>query len=183
MVAHDVNPGPTRRFFRSSASSLSKDYPPHSLLPFPALSPTMEVGTISKWELSEGDSFSAGSVICSIETDKATMDFEAQDDGILARILREGPAAVDLPIGSTIAIIVEEAGDVAAFADYVLEAAAVPAVAPAVAGPSAPAVSMAEAAVPAAGGGGGEAGGTSLLLPSARFLSESKYVRHPRGAF
>ena len=153
------------------------DYPMHTILPFPALSPTMEMGTIAKWELAEGDSFSAGSVICSIETDKATMDFEAQDDGVLAKILKDGPTAVDLPIGSPIAIIVEEEGDVAAFADYVLseddssgDAESSPASAETPAPAAAPAGTEPAAVV-------GGSSGTSILLPSARFLAESKYVQ------
>lgn len=106
-----------RQFHRSAAVF---DYPDHIVVPFPALSPTMEVGTIAKWEIAEGDEFTAGSVIASIETDKATMDFEAQDDGILAKILKDGPDAADLPVGTPIAIVVEEPEDVAAFADYVV---------------------------------------------------------------
>merc|ERR1719343_1701332 len=108
-----------RRQFHISAV-LGKEYPDHTIVPFPALSPTMEIGTIAKWEIAEGDEFSAGSIIASIETDKATMDFEAQDDGILAKILKDGQDATDLSVGAPIAIVVEEPEDVAAFADYVL---------------------------------------------------------------
>lgn len=156
------------RHFHASAE-LSKEYPEHMLLPMPALSPTMEIGTISKWELGEGDSFGAGSVICSVETDKATMDFEAQDDGIIAKILKDGPDAVDIPIGVAIAIIVEDEADVAAFADYVLEeeaSAATSSTAPEPAAASAPA-----AAGPAPTR---EVADEFILLPSARFLAESK---------
>jgi hypothetical protein len=172
-TSRDVPPhcASTSRTFHSS-TCVWKDYPIHTLLPFPALSPTMEMGTISKWELSEGDSFSAGSVLCSIETDKATMDFEAQDDGVLAKILRDGPTAVDLPIGSPIAIIVDDAADVAAFADYVLSVDEPAAPAAAVA-PVPPSATSAAPASPAVVGG---VAGTSVLLPSARFLAESKYV-------
>ena len=53
--------------FFSSASS----YPPHTIYPMPALSPTMETGTIPAWNFGPGDAFSAGDVICSVETDKA----------------------------------------------------------------------------------------------------------------
>ena len=53
----------------------------------PALSPTMEQGIISKWNVKEGDSFAAGDSLAVIETDKASMDFEAQDDGVVAKIL------------------------------------------------------------------------------------------------
>lgn len=52
----------------------------------PALSPTMTEGNIASWKIKEGDSFSAGDVLLEIETDKAQMDVEAQDDGILAKI-------------------------------------------------------------------------------------------------
>jgi acetyl/propionyl-CoA carboxylase alpha subunit len=52
----------------------------------PALSPTMTEGSIASWKIKEGDSFSAGDVLLEIETDKAQMDVEAQDDGILAKI-------------------------------------------------------------------------------------------------
>lgn len=52
----------------------------------PALSPTMTEGNIAAWKIKEGDSFSAGDVLLEIETDKAQMDVEAQDDGILAKI-------------------------------------------------------------------------------------------------
>mmetsp|Transcript_107 Transcript_107/g.163 ORF Transcript_107/g.163 Transcript_107/m.163 type:complete len:550 (+) Transcript_107:272-1921(+) len=160
----------SRRNFHSSRTILD-DYPSHELLPFPALSPTMEMGTIAKWELAEGDSFSAGSVICSIETDKATMDFEAQDDGVLAKILKDGPDAVDLPIGSPIAIVVEEVEDVAAFADYKLseDSSSTP---PPAATEAAPASAAPASADPVAVVGGSS--GTSILLPSARFLSESQ---------
>lgn len=145
----------------------------HTLLPFPALSPTMESGTISEWQVAEGESFSAGSVLCSIETDKATMDFESQDDGILAKILKTGPDAVDLPIGAPIAVVVEDEEDVAAFADFVLEetAAAAPA---ATESPAAEAPVAATLAAPAPVVGGET--GSSILLPAARFMAESKCV-------
>lgn len=147
---------------------LSKDYPAHELLPMPALSPTMEMGTISKWVLKEGDSFGAGSVICSVETDKATMDFEAQDDGILAKILLDGASAVDIPIGSPIAVVVEDEADVAAFADFVWEP---PATAAAAASAPEPAPS---AAAQVATAPTREVSDEYILLPSARFLAESK---------
>eukprot|EP00536_Pseudo-nitzschia_multiseries_P002034 jgi/Psemu1/251247/estExt_Genewise1Plus.C_270042 len=164
-----------RQFHRSAAVF---DYPDHIVVPFPALSPTMEVGTIAKWEIAEGDEFTAGSVIASIETDKATMDFEAQDDGILAKILKDGPDAADLPVGTPIAIVVEEPEDVAAFADYVVSeeestgvaGASIPASEAPSAAAEAPAAAGAAAAPPVIGG----SAGTSFLLPSARFLAESK---------
>ena len=53
----------------------------------PALSPTMTEGKIVKWNIKEGESFGPGDSLCSIETDKATVDFEAQEKGILAKII------------------------------------------------------------------------------------------------
>ncbi len=53
----------------------------------PALSPTMEEGTLAKWLVKEGDTVSSGDLIAEIETDKATMEFEAVDEGILGKIL------------------------------------------------------------------------------------------------
>lgn len=50
-------------------------YPPHEVVGMPSLSPTMESGTISAWNVEEGAAFSAGDVLCSVETDKATVDF------------------------------------------------------------------------------------------------------------
>ena len=79
----------------------------------------METGTIASWYLKVGDSFGAGDAVAKIETDKASIDFEAQDDGFIAKILvQEG--GEDVAVGSPIMITVEDAGDVAAFQDYVL---------------------------------------------------------------
>ena len=77
----------------------------------PALSPTMTEGNISKWNLKEGDSFSAGDVLLEIETDKASMDVEAQDDGILAKIV-VGDGSKGIQVGSRIAILAEEGDDI-----------------------------------------------------------------------
>ena len=73
----------------------------------PALSPTMEEGTLAKWLVKEGDSVSSGDVIAEIETDKATMEFEAVDEGIIGKILvAEGTEGVK--VNMPIAILVEE---------------------------------------------------------------------------
>ena len=53
----------------------------------PALSPTMEEGNLAKWVVKEGDSVTAGDVICEIETDKATMEVEAVEEGTIGKIL------------------------------------------------------------------------------------------------
>src|SRR5579871_5274297 len=73
----------------------------------PALSPTMEKGNLAKWLKKEGDAVKAGDVIAEIETDKATMEVEAIDDGVLAKIVvPEGTA--DVPVNNIIAVL---AGD------------------------------------------------------------------------
>ena len=61
--------------------------PPHSVLPMPALSPTMTSGNLASWKKAEGDAIAVGDVIAEVETDKATVDYEAQDEGFLAKIL------------------------------------------------------------------------------------------------
>ncbi|WP_299327850.1 pyruvate dehydrogenase complex E1 component subunit beta [Parasphingopyxis sp.] len=79
-------------------------------LKMPALSPTMEEGTLAKWLVSEGDEISAGDIMAEIETDKATMEFEAVDEGVLAKILvPEGTD--DVQVGTVIAMLAEEGED------------------------------------------------------------------------
>lgn len=76
----------------------------------PALSPTMEEGTLAKWLVKEGDTISSGDIIAEIETDKATMEFEAVDEGIMGKILvAEGTEGVK--VNEAIAIMVEEGED------------------------------------------------------------------------
>mmetsp|Transcript_8636 Transcript_8636/g.11297 ORF Transcript_8636/g.11297 Transcript_8636/m.11297 type:complete len:246 (+) Transcript_8636:77-814(+) len=94
-------------------------YPAHQILPMPALSPTMVQGNVAQWMLKEGDEIEPGSVICEIETDKATVDFEAQDDGFLAKILQLD-GAKDIPVGQPIGVVVEEKEDIAAFANFTI---------------------------------------------------------------
>jgi len=81
-------------------------------LKMPALSPTMEEGTLAKWLVKEGDTVAAGDLLAEIETDKATMEFEAVDEGVIAKILvAEGTDEVK--VGTVIALIAgegEEAG-------------------------------------------------------------------------
>lgn len=79
--------------------------------PMPALSPTMTEGNIATWKLKEGDSFSAGDVLLEIETDKATMDVEAQDDGILMKITKQD-GAKGVKVGERIAVTAEPGDDV-----------------------------------------------------------------------
>jgi pyruvate dehydrogenase E2 component (dihydrolipoamide acetyltransferase) len=103
---------------------------PVSIL-MPALSPTMEKGNLAKWLKKEGDKVKPGDVIAEIETDKATMEYEAIDEGTLAKIVvPEGTQ--DVPINQLIAVLAEEGEDVkAAAAAAKPMAAARPAAAPA----------------------------------------------------
>jgi len=111
----------------------------------PALSPTMEEGTLARWLVKEGDAVKSGQIIAEIETDKATMEFEAVDEGIVGRILvPEGTEGVK--VNTPIAVLVEEGESVAAAAP---KAAAEPA--PAAAAPApAPAAAAAAPAAPKA---------------------------------
>ena len=91
-------------------------------LKMPALSPTMEEGTLAKWLVKEGDEVKSGDILAEIETDKATMEFEAVDEGVIGKILI--PEGTDnVKVGTVIAVIGE--GDVA------VAAAAAPAAPPA----------------------------------------------------
>jgi len=84
-------------------------------LKMPALSPTMEEGTLAKWLVKEGDAVKSGDILAEIETDKATMEFEAVDEGTIAKILvPEGTDAVK--VGAPIAILAGEGEDVSAAA-------------------------------------------------------------------
>ena len=84
-------------------------------LKMPALSPTMEEGTLAKWLVKEGDSVAAGDLLAEIETDKATMEFEAVDEGTIAKILvAEGTDEVK--VGTVIALIASEGEDAGAAA-------------------------------------------------------------------
>ena len=65
----------------------------------PALSPTMTSGNIGAWQKNPGDTLAPGDVLVEIETDKAQMDFEFQEDGVLAKILKES-GEKDVPVGN-----------------------------------------------------------------------------------
>src|SRR5712675_3584924 len=76
----------------------------------PALSPTMEKGNLAKWLKREGDKVKPGDVIAEIETDKATMEYESIDDGVLAKIVvPEGTQ--DVPVNQLIAVLAQEGED------------------------------------------------------------------------
>jgi len=126
-------------------AAVSSDLPYHIVVGMPALSPTMETGILAEWYLSEGQAFSAGEAVAKIETDKASIDFEAQDDGYIAKILTEAGTGADIAVGTPIMVTVEEEDDVAAFKDFALEESAAPA--PAAPAPE-PAPAVVEAAAP-----------------------------------
>jgi pyruvate dehydrogenase E1 component beta subunit len=113
----------------------------------PALSPTMEEGTLAKWLVKEGDTVQSGDILAEIETDKATMEFEAVDEGVIGKILiAEGTEGVK--VNTPIAIIGEEGEDMSA-----APAAAAPAAetsAPAAAAAPVPAKAVAPDAAPVA---------------------------------
>ena len=139
----------------------------------PALSPTMEEGTLAKWLVKEGDTVSSGDLLAEIETDKATMEFEAVDEGVVAKILvSEGSEGVK--VGTVIAIIAEEGEDVAAAAAGGADAPApkadpVPEKAEAAPAPKADAVPEKPAAAPASGD-------RVKASPLARRLAEAKGI-------
>ncbi len=85
----------------------------------PALSPTMEHGNLAKWIKKEGDKIEAGEVIAEIETDKATMEVEAVDEGTLAKIIVEEGAS-EVAVNSLIAVILEEGEDESALSDFLV---------------------------------------------------------------
>merc|ERR1719461_804136 len=121
--------------------------PPHNAVKLPALSPTMETGTIVTWEKKEGDQVSEGDLLCEIETDKATMGFETPEEGYLAKIVIQA-GSKDIPIGKLLCIIVENQEDVAKFKDFEDDGSAAAAPAPAASAPSPPKPAAAPAPPP-----------------------------------
>lgn len=94
--------------------------PSHTKLGMPALSPTMSQGTLVEWKVQEGQEVAAGDLLADIETDKATLGWENQDDGVIARLLvPSGTQGID--VGQVVAIMVDDAEDVGAFKEYVVE--------------------------------------------------------------
>jgi pyruvate dehydrogenase E2 component (dihydrolipoamide acetyltransferase) len=137
----------------------------------PALSPTMEEGTLAKWLVKEGDTVKSGQILAEIETDKATMEFEAVDEGIVGKLLvAEGTAGVK--VNTPIAMLLEEGEDASAASAPKAEA---PKAAATVAAAPVVAESRAEArpaeAVAAASGGA-----RVFASPLARRIAKEKGV-------
>ncbi|MCY4178968.1 MAG: biotin/lipoyl-binding protein, partial [Litoreibacter sp.] len=103
----------------------------------PALSPTMEEGTLAKWLVKEGDTVNSGDILAEIETDKATMEFEAVDEGTVGKILiAEGTEGV--AVNTPIAVLVEEGESADDIAEAKLADAEAAVDEPAAAAPAAP---------------------------------------------
>eukprot|EP00752_Nemacystus_decipiens_P009717 g8677.t1 len=81
----------------------------------------MTHGNIGTWGKQEGDEIAAGDVVCEVETDKATVDFDAQDDSFMAKHLVEA-GTQDIPVGTPIFVTVDDADSVSAFKDFEAEA-------------------------------------------------------------
>ncbi|MEH6524890.1 MAG: pyruvate dehydrogenase complex dihydrolipoamide acetyltransferase [Sneathiella sp.] len=122
----------------------------------PALSPTMTEGTLANWQAKEGDSISSGDVLAEIETDKATMEVEAIDEGTLAKILIAG-GTENVAVNTPIAVMLEEGEDASALDGFNVGSAPATADTPVVeevpaAAPAAAAATPAATAAPAASG-------------------------------
>ncbi|KEO91440.1 branched-chain alpha-keto acid dehydrogenase subunit E2 [Erythrobacter longus] len=130
-------------------------------LKMPALSPTMEEGTLARWLVKVGDKISSGDIMAEIETDKATMEFEAVDEGILAAIVVE-EGTENVAVGTVIAMLAEEGEDVGD-----VSAPSASAAAPTPASESAPAPTPAPATA---------SSGTAKASPLARRIAANEGV-------
>ena len=143
----------------------------------PALSPTMEKGNLAKWLKKVGDKIKSGDILAEIETDKATMEVEAVDEGVLAKILVPD-GAQDVPVNQLIALIAGEGEDAATVGAGGGAAKAAPAAAPAHAVAAAPASAPAKtaapvaAAAPAAANGAGHSVKGVFASPLARRIAK-----------
>lgn len=133
----------------------------------PALSPTMEEGTLAKWLVKEGDTVRAGDLLAEIETDKATMEFEAVDEGVIGKLLV--PAGAEgVKVNTAIALLLGE-GESAADLGAAAPVAAAPSAAPAPTAPAATAPAAPPATAPVA-----HAGARVFASPLARRIAADK---------
>ena len=133
----------------------------------PALSPTMEEGTLAKWLVKEGDTVRAGDLLAEIETDKATMEFEAVDEGVIGKLLV--PAGAEgVKVNTAIALLLGE-GESAADLGAAAPVAAAPTTAPAPTAPAATAPAAPPATAPVA-----HAGARVFASPLARRIAADK---------
>ena len=88
----------------------------------PALSPTMSQGNVASWQVTEGTEITAGDILADIETDKATLPWENQDDGFIAKLLKPS-GSKDIPVGTPLVVLVEEKDHIHDFKDFKAEGA------------------------------------------------------------
>ena len=139
----------------------------------PALSPTMEEGTLAKWLVKEGDTVKSGDILAEIETDKATMEFEAVDEGVIGKLLiAAGTAGVK--VNTAIAILLEDGESAADVKAPAAKAEAAPPAATSAAAPVPAAPAMAPAAAPAAGRD--DKGNRVFASPLARRIAAEKGI-------
>jgi pyruvate dehydrogenase E2 component (dihydrolipoamide acetyltransferase) len=138
----------------------------------PALSPTMEEGTLAKWLVKEGDTVSSGDLLAEIETDKATMEFEAVDEGVVGKIMvAEGTESVK--VNAVIAVLLED-GESAS--DMSMVTAEAPAAAPTTAPVAEAAAPAAVAPTPAPAAPAAKDGNRVFASPLARRIAADKGV-------
>ncbi|KEY66637.1 hypothetical protein S7711_01932 [Stachybotrys chartarum IBT 7711] len=109
-----------RTGFRSHVVRYYASFPDHQVIKMPALSPTMQAGNIGSWQKKPGDTIAPGEVLVEVETDKAQMDFEFQEEGVIAKLLVES-GSKDIAVGTPIAVLVDEGADIAAFDKFTAE--------------------------------------------------------------
>lgn len=135
----------------------------------PALSPTMEKGTLLQWKKQVGDAVKPGDLLCIIETDKATIDFEATESGYLAAILvPDGTQNVD--VGALVGVLAEDQASISAFADY---SAAAPQ-------PAAPAAAPSSSPTPAASSSPAASSPAPAAAPAAATSTDGRVFSSPR---
>ncbi|CAO3616329.1 unnamed protein product [Mucor hiemalis] len=155
----------------------SASFPTHNVIAMPALSPTMTAGGIGAWNKKVGDEIQPGDVLVEIETDKAQMDFECQEEGFLAKVLVD-TGAKDIAVGQPIAVFVENEEDIAAFENF--SVADVAGGAPAAEEPKKEEPKKEEAAAPVAAESKSESkatashGGRVLASPLARKIADER---------
>jgi pyruvate dehydrogenase E2 component (dihydrolipoamide acetyltransferase) len=136
----------------------------------------MEKGNIGSWSVKVGDKIGPGDVLCSIETDKATMDFEMQDEGYVAKLLYE-EGTKDIPLGKLLAILVDDEDDIAAFANYTDDGAGAAPAAPQAAAAPTPAAAAptpsAAPATPAAAAAPSSSGERIFISPMAQNMANA----------
>ena len=140
-----------------AAPAASGGSTPGTVINMPSLSPTMSEGTIVKWYKQEGEAIGAGDVLCDIQTDKAVVSMECDEDGVVAKILM-GEGAAGVAVGTPIVLMVEEGQD---WRDVAIPAASAPAAPAAAATPAAAPPAPAPAAA-----AGGPAAGTEFIHPA-----------------